>query len=285
MPDSRFRLVLVLLSLLASTVLPAAAGELHGYSVVDDELLHYDLLTGAYRTIGPVGIGGDSVFSLADGDGDSIFGLAKEASPDSYSLYRIELATGQGTLVGTPGSLPGFYLARTADGFFYNADRDGEIYRVDPTTAAATLLVDLERRIHSLTAQDELLFVTTSLNFGLPEVATLDPEAPVLVPLGISVRAGSAAIGRHDGNVYYADAVANVHLPIFGTRVSKFDLATGEVGQVAQWMGPVSAVRPLAGLAGVTGGETVDVPVAGAAGRLLLAAFLTLAALVALQRR
>jgi hypothetical protein len=132
-------------------------------------LITIDKTTGAGTLVGPYNIDGETMADIAFGPDGTLYGWAE---PGIDALHTINLATGQATLVGSPGiglNTFGSGLAATFDALVL-AGRGGgrELHRVDPDTGAAIAIAfldwDPDAAIAALTfAPDGTLF-----GLGLP---------------------------------------------------------------------------------------------------------------------
>lgn len=108
----------------------------HWYAAVysDNNFIEIDTLTGARTVIGPLGFG---IYGLAyDQTSDTLFGT------DGTSLYRINIATGAATLIGSMGISGSTFINLACNGItgemFSVNITDDTIYSINKTTGAAT---------------------------------------------------------------------------------------------------------------------------------------------------
>jgi hypothetical protein len=277
--------------LFVSLASPVSAAGPHGYSIVDGELLYFDLSDGSFEVIGPTGVDGFNIEALTDGPGSFIYGIRPSASLES-ELYRFDVTSGQGELIGsleTPNGAqdPQNTLALLPDGFLYASNFEGNLYRIDPDTAETTLILELGLTwIMSISAIESQLYVFYLSNPGCG-YGRVDLQTLTFEPLGThhAACAGTAAVTSR-GKIILATVAVNIVDPTFEVSVIEFDLTNpADSLNIGSWLGDFTdpSTKPLGGLARVQGTQVVDVPTSTLLGRLLFVAGLALAAFFALH--
>lgn len=109
---------------------------LYGFDDEADNIYAIDKNTGAPTLIGALGADESDVGMAFCPDNGTMYILG-----ESGSLYRVNLATGAGTLIGSGSSYGPTALSCTASGTLYAvSDSTDSLYRVDRTTGAETLV-------------------------------------------------------------------------------------------------------------------------------------------------
>jgi hypothetical protein len=278
---------------LAGLAASASAAGPHGYSVVDGELLYFDLSDGSFEVIGPTGVDGYPMEALTDGPAGFIYGIKPDASLDS-ELYRFDLRNGQGELIGsleTPNGAqdPLNTLAYLPDGFLYAFNPQGNLYRIDPATAEVSLVLEL-----GLTAVDALAAIESQLYVFYEQHATLncrygrvDVQTLTFQPLSIQTEACTdMAAVTPEGKLILAGIYTSHFGPDWDVEVIEFDPTNPTRSRyIGGWTGMFwdpSTKFPY-GLARIQGVPVVDVPATNLLGRVLFVVGLALAALFLIQ--
>lgn len=148
----------------------------------DDTLYTVDISTGNATSVGPLGVDvNDPGMAFCPDDG--IMYLVSEEG----DLYSLNLTNGAGTLIGSGGPYGPTALACTATGTLYAvSDADDQLYTVDRTTGAATVVgplgVDISDAGLGLNG-GTLLLVTDDLPTNLYQVNIGTGAATVLAVL------------------------------------------------------------------------------------------------------
>lgn len=267
-----------LIAVLLCLILPSASAGENAFVVSYGALLYdVDLLSGQAEPIG----GTDpcrQISGLASSPDGRIYAIARLGGSDH--LCTIDTQTGAGTVVGSLGiPLGSFGPELTIDaitGMFWALSPQGELYRIDGTTGAATSVSALERPSHGIAAWNDQLYVFTEIGNQRYRLESIDPETYALTPLfDLPANTGSPTGAAFDrlGRLWYVGE----HGSLLNHRVFGYyriqDLETGGVvetfgdafffgdprggmGDLA-FLGPVSAVVVPAlsptGLAGLVG--------------------------------
>lgn len=124
-----------------------------------NDLWTVDLGTGAATLLnGSIGADLDGLTFL----GNTLYGV----DPGNDSLYTVNTTTGAASLVGAGGTLGGLSAesALTTDGtWLYAADDDGDYFRINPNTGAATVITRNGRDVEGLAIQSTAIPVPTTL--------------------------------------------------------------------------------------------------------------------------
>ncbi len=94
--------------------------------------------------------------------GNTLYGV----DPGNDSLYAVNTTTGAASLVGAGGTLGGLSTesALTTDGtWLYAADDDGDYFRINPNTGAATVITRNGTDVEGLAIQSTAIPVPTTL--------------------------------------------------------------------------------------------------------------------------
>lgn len=278
-----------------------------GYATGFATLYRIDLATGQATAVGPIGF--NDVEGLAFSPQGALYGVADatrgSGGPGTDFLIRIDPTTGAGTLVGQLTALAGrgpagnldYGLAFDCSGALWtSSDTTGELWPLDPNTAAVGTVRALGLPVSGLAADSRSLVGLTSE--ASPRLIRIDAEA------GTTAIIGSLAVGgvvADAGLDFAADGT------LFGTldpepesegrsRLVRIDASTGRgtaVGEINVDTGIEGlAIAPTAACAGTGGGSggsgaPLDVarvvPTLPAAGLGLLAALLLVPAFTVLR--
>jgi hypothetical protein len=115
---------------------PAHAALLYGIDDTTGTLFSVDTNTLAKTTIGPTGVAGSFGDLAYDAASGTMYWVAGRGNDN---LYRINLATGAATLIGSHGISDSFTLGWTGSAL-YGQSTTGNVYTFNTATAAATLI-------------------------------------------------------------------------------------------------------------------------------------------------
>ncbi len=179
---------------LAIVVAPAGAQTL-GFTIIDGALNTVDLETAELELIGDSGF--TAIARLAFGPEGTLYAISSrqvEGMTD-FELVVLDPATGAGTLVGSLGigdtdDLATIGLAVDAAGLiwlvlqeFVEMDHRARLYRVDPGTAAATLVGESEGIFFGLAERDGTLYsLRSEVVGGAKTLVTIDSATGDLGP-------------------------------------------------------------------------------------------------------
>ncbi len=157
-----------------------------------DELIKFDTVTGATTVVGNFGV--THTWGLAFAPDGSAYTL----QGSNATLAKVNLSTGALTTIGGPGGGFGFALDFGPDGTLYAVNGGNQIYSVDTTTGAFTLV----RQLSGITDNHMIMDITFDLAGHLYAVAG-PPQ------------------GNDDRNVYQIDLASGAATIAFTTPLSR----------------------------------------------------------------
>lgn len=257
-----------------------------GYSIGGIKLVQLDLGTGAFSTIGNVGV--LSVVGATIGFDGYMYAVG-EIDDD---LWRIDLGTASSSLIGGVGVDVGAVTGLTFDacGVLWMVT-NRRLYSLDPNTGAATLVRDLGIEVYGLTARGENLFGL--VNDGADTLlARIDPETGAVNPFGDLVFLPTQRKGLDfdaDGRLwglYWIEGfipmpqISSIveYAPVSGAILNVREIPEA---QLALAIGGNLAIAPPQG---VCGAAATDIPGLSAGGLLVLAVLLAGTAVGLLRR-
>ncbi len=255
-----------------------------GLTVNGGNLVAVDLENGASDRIGPLGFE-PSIVALDNAPDGTLFGL-EDFTPTVQRLVQIQRSTGEATVIGDVGSGDASGLAFDGSGRLFVADGP-TLFQVDPTTAAASPVLDMGTAARALTASDGDLYAVRFGPVSGCELVLLEPDLGTVTQIAPNIPCARSADGR-DGTLWLVDYFS----PIMGVLIVvsyRLDLLTGVVEEIGGWSGLYGGELVVPGGLAEVGSRslqpTVDVPALGDAGLVLFALTLAIAALVFARRR
>jgi len=164
-----------------------------------------DTQTGEYTDIAPI-----------HGDTDSLFEIMITSSGEAYgaqlnygSLFRVDLATGLTTFIGTPGFDTAAIAYNPSDDNIYAFGWSGDAYRINKETGAATALPEHDLELeNSFPCADGIQHVIRTDVYG----ATFDSQGNVWLTSDScsQLLAADFASGEMTGKGYFRDASGSI---------------------------------------------------------------------------
>jgi hypothetical protein len=177
---------------------------------INDTLYRVDLNTGAVTPVG-AGVGFNDVTSLSFSPGGVLFGI----DSNTDSLITINTATGVGTLVGALGVNVSSDTGLTFDssGNLWLSQDNGDFFRVNPVTGAATFIGNLgEGDVEGLAAFGNVIFGLGETN---NRIGTINTTTGVFTPigtLGFDVGTDLGLDFAPDGRLFGIDTVERIFI-------------------------------------------------------------------------